>query len=686
MRNIAPERIILTILFITTVVVIGCSSDPTGPEVRGEPADLTAVINNAGDWENETPLPESREPDGAPETTPFEDGTIWSCTSTQVNLEQAPESFLLNASFPEIWPGSVLQGNSLADDPPTAVRPRRGNGGVTIDIITGETETNSAVFDEVTKPSMVEALNAIIANRDILPKRFTFSVTKVDSRESMRLAMGVKVSTFASEFEGKMNFNTDRNYTRYVISLVQPFYVMEFNAPTRLSDWFHEDVTTAELGQDMGPGNPPVYVSTVTYGRKVNILVESTSDESEMRSELDIHYNAVTDVDATIDLELTERVENLHIVATVWGGDAPESAFTNPSATSVQDLMGATQTISTGLMLSYTLKDIKNGETVKVKMGTEYTVNDCIPLGVGMENKMFAYSADDVDVLPNFFWKTPSSSTFQRYFAFNESTQRFMRGDGAPCHTMTLVTGWPADASTPGAATLGGGDPHTRPQLLFDGDSPTQSVGKVVQFMSGFGLKTGLTIPGEMLVDKDYTMFFVMSGGRGVYGLDRKNVFCQNVNTPGGMGPYDVTNHPNTVMYAPAKMGPGFEGSNLMLGWSGNNFIWEHSGEIGGSYPATELTPSREYKVYCVRYVQNHAGGLKTSIFVNGILEKELSEGELDHINQLSGLVLGANHSSTIESGTISTIRLRMFEGYEGAVTDELIAERSSALALSEHL
>jgi len=247
---------------------------------------------------------------------------------------------------------------------------------------------------------------------------------------------------------------------------------------------------------------------------------------------------------------------------------------------------------------------------------------------------------------------------------------------------MALVTGWPAHDSTPDAITLGGGDAHTLPQLLFDGDSPTQSVGKVVQFMSGFDLKTQLTIPGEMLVDKDYTLFFVMSGGREVYGVDRKDILCQR-----NIDPYDVNNKPNTVMYAPAKLGTGYAGRNLMFGWSGSSdFIWDHSGEINGSYPSAELTPSQEYKVYCLRYVRNHAGELKTSIFVNGILEKQLSEGALDHIYQLSGLVLGANLTTSRESGTISTIRIRMFEGYEGAVTDELIAERSSQLALSEGL
>jgi len=194
MRTLAPERILLTMIIIATVVVVGCSSDTTAPDGGGggggggEPADLAAVINEAGDWENHVPMADSRDVDPNAVTTLFDDGTIWACNSTQVSLDRAPEKFLLNASFPEIWPGSVLQGNSLADDPPVAVRPRRGSGGVTIDIITGETETNSAVFDEITKPGMVEALNGIIANRTILPKRFTFDVTKVDSRESMRLA------------------------------------------------------------------------------------------------------------------------------------------------------------------------------------------------------------------------------------------------------------------------------------------------------------------------------------------------------------------------------------------------------------------------------------------------------------------------------------------------------------------
>ncbi len=679
MKNSPYSRYILIWALIPMLIVFGCSSDPSDPDDGDTPQDQVGVINNAGSWVNEAAEDTSRVSDGNQETTFYEDGTIWTCETTHVSLEESPEKFMLANSFVEIWPGAILQGNSLANDPPTAVRPRRGSGGVVIDIITGESETNSAEFDEVTKISMMEALNNIIGERIILPARFSLEVTKIESMESLRLALGLKVETFSTEIEGQLSFSTESHYSRYVVTLVQPFYQMQFVPPSSLDDWFHPEVTVDELQQDMGPGNPPVYVSSVTYGRKVHILVESTSSETEMEAHLEAHYEAVTTVDATIDMELEERMENMKISAYVWGGSASHSDYSNPSAESVQTLLTGDQQIQTGLMLSYTLKDIRNGETVQVKMATEYDVEECSPLGVGLSDKVFEYNADDVVTALFPWWQYDDGNNFQRSFTYDYTTKRFIRGSMGMCVNMDMVTSWPS--AFPGGATLTGGAPNTLP-IKIASDSPNQTVGPVVMFLSGFGLRTQLPFPGGDFAQNDYTIFLVMSGGRSEYGLDRRDVVCE----PWPNGSYTCYNTPTTFMYAPDRTGPGFEGRNLMFGWQEDNLQWAHSGEPGPSYEHTDYAPSQEYKVYCLRYVKNHVGEMTTSIFINGVQTHELEEGELAEIEQLSGLILGSDKATELESGLISTINLRLMEGYAGAVTNDIVLQHSADLAAQEGL
>ena len=41
-----------------------------------------------------------------------------------------------------------------------------------------------------------------------------------------------------------------------------------------------------DLAPYMGPGNPPTYISSVTYGRRFVLLIESTSSTTEMKASI----------------------------------------------------------------------------------------------------------------------------------------------------------------------------------------------------------------------------------------------------------------------------------------------------------------------------------------------------------------------------------------------------------------
>ena len=72
--------------------------------------------------------------------------------------------------------------------------------------------------------------------------------------------------------------------TKMVLRLVQKFYTVVFEHPRYPEDVFSKDVTRRELERWMGPGNPPVFVSSVNYGRMLFAVLESDLSERELRA------------------------------------------------------------------------------------------------------------------------------------------------------------------------------------------------------------------------------------------------------------------------------------------------------------------------------------------------------------------------------------------------------------------
>ncbi|MEM8892832.1 MAG: thiol-activated cytolysin family protein, partial [Bacteroidota bacterium] len=265
------KKIILAALLLTATLM-ACEQNIPGPAPS---ENFDAIIAAGGAFEQ---VSKSEEVLETSESYNVEDGEEYVCTTETLKIEDAAggnSGFpLFNPNSSVVYPGSLLQGNSLNQATPNIIAVKRSGGTISTDVFDGSIAPSFEV-DEVKISSVTEAANSIIRNSTgVVPANFEFSYDLVQSKREMALKMKAQYETKFTEIEGKLEFSSDRSYNRMLITLNQSFYTLRFDIPTSTDQIFAPEVTPQDLERYVGPGNPAAYISSVTYGRIYYMLIE----------------------------------------------------------------------------------------------------------------------------------------------------------------------------------------------------------------------------------------------------------------------------------------------------------------------------------------------------------------------------------------------------------------------------
>lgn len=401
-RGFRPILILLT----SALTLVACSKsdpDPGVPPINGEegtdpPAvsqNFDAVIAAGGTFDPTTTSEEVTEEN---ETNEIINGTVWNCTTTTYSALSpggGDNGFpLFNPNASVIYPGSLLQGNSLKKATPDVIAVERAGGTISYDLNNGNLASSFAV-DKVAKSSIQDAMNNIIASAPSdLPANFVFKYSQVHSEQALAFSMGIDYSTAFTSVSTNFSFSSEKEYNRILVELNQSFYTMSFDIPTSVDGLFAEDVTDGELEKYVQPGNPATYISDVTYGRIYYMLIESTYSYTEMEAAVSGEFNAVAGSgNIDIDGSKIDKLSELKVKVMAFGGDAGQTLLTagNTNIGELVDLLAKSTTISTGLPISYVVRSVENNQIVGVQLATEYDVTNCNLAPPGGEPIQFAH-------------------------------------------------------------------------------------------------------------------------------------------------------------------------------------------------------------------------------------------------------------------------------------------------------
>ena len=387
MKTLLKNLLLLTLF---SGLAFSCSKD------KDAETTFESVIKSGGVFE---PVVEKNEVINTTEEEEIINGEVWVCTSKTIDRVDAAGAYAtFDPNSNVIWPGSLLQGNSITKATPNPIVVDRAGGTVSINVINGSSNPSYTV-SSVTKSAMTTAQNQIIQdNNGVIPANFSYTFEDVYSREQMAFSMGVNVETWTTQVDASLSFSSDKSYNRMLVSLDQIYYTMSYDMPVNYENVFAPSVTPADLAKFIQPGNPACYVASVTYGRRYYLLIESTSSRQEMRANVEATYSAaVVSGGVVVSGEHISDLESTKIKVFAYGGDASSALSTvSGSFSALQTFLTEGGSIQTGAPLSYVINDLNSHQVVAIKVGTEYTETQCKPASQGSVPAYTAHWKDNV--------------------------------------------------------------------------------------------------------------------------------------------------------------------------------------------------------------------------------------------------------------------------------------------------
>jgi hypothetical protein len=670
---------ILTVLFVLSF--FACKKDD---KVQIDNSEFVKVINLGG-------IPEKVEKeeevlDSSVTDSNMPDGSIWVCTTKKYSITDGNSEFpLFNPNASVIYPGSLLQGNTLSKASPSVIPVKRAGGTISIDVIDGNLQPAFTV-DEVTKSKIAEAANNIISgSTGVVPANFNFTAEEVQSSEQLSIELGLNFETQFVQVESQFSFRKDKEYHRFIVKLNQSFYTLSFDIPASVKEIFAPEVTPEELSKYVGPGNPATFISDVTYGRVYYMLIESSASSTEIDAALNASFTTAT-AGGGVDVNVNslKSLSDLQIKVVALGGEA-QSTFATIGETNIGTLvqmLGASTDIRTGVPISYVVRSVVDKEVVSVKLATEYEVKNCEPLAAPLGEPIAWWDAavlleDGNGLKPTTDQKNNPIPNRDALLDYN-GRYAYQSG-GINEHMLfyrtltedyngTVVKKWPDRSGNKIDANALSGVPDSRPMFIgnaFNNGRPA------VEFfrgsMIGEFVYNRLTYSGGIFVNTDYTIFAVISYPNEVnVHWKEYGEWGWRLNVPNNYGYFMKS----STIQDPLK--------RLVIGFQNQTMFRFSHGKTPFLTEGTTFKPSEQFKVLAFRF--SKTGGM--SVFQNGVQVKDniTYPGETQAILSYADAVLSAPYKDS-DVG-LARIRIGEIKVYGAAATDAQVQQETALLNL----
>ena len=296
------------------------------------------------------------------------------------NLSNGSADVALNGNG-DIFLGALFKANQdLLENKPQQISLDRSKGRISVDL-PGMVGGDSYVDANPTASGMQEGVNTLLnrwhekyAAKNPAPARMQYESTSAYSMNQLK-------AKFGSDFEKvgvnlKIDFEAVNKGEKQieVVDFKQIYYTANFDAPKNPSDVFAPGVTVDQLkARGIDEKTPPVYVSSVSYGRQMYVKFETTSKSTELKAAINA---VIKGVPIKPDSEWARVLKNTTVTVSIVGGNADGAARVVTGT--VEDLKkliqeGATfSTQNPAVPISYKTAFLKDNQVATIQSNTDY--------------------------------------------------------------------------------------------------------------------------------------------------------------------------------------------------------------------------------------------------------------------------------------------------------------------------
>ena len=296
------------------------------------------------------------------------------------NLSNGSADVAMNGNG-DIFLGALFKANQdLLENKPQQISLDRSKGRISVDL-PGMVGGDSYVDANPTASGMQEGVNTLLnrwhekyAAKNPAPARMQYESTSAYSMNQLK-------AKFGSDFEKvgvnlKIDFEAVNKGEKQVevVDFKQIYYTANFDAPKNPSDVFAPGVTVDQLkARGIDEKTPPVYVSSVSYGRQMYVKFETTSKSTELKAAIDA---VIKGVPIKAESEWARVLKNTTVTVSIVGGNADGAARVVTGT--VEDLKkliqeGATfSTQNPAVPISYKTAFLKDNQVATIQSNTDY--------------------------------------------------------------------------------------------------------------------------------------------------------------------------------------------------------------------------------------------------------------------------------------------------------------------------
>ena len=296
------------------------------------------------------------------------------------NLSSSHADVAINSNG-DIYLGALFKANQdLLENKPQQISLDRNKSRISVDL-PGMVGGDSYVDATPTVSGMQEGVNTLLnrwhekyAAKNPAPARMQYESTSAYSMNQLK-------AKFGSDFEKvgvnlKIDFEAVNKGEKQVevVDFKQIYYTANFDAPKNPSDVFASGVTVDQLKErGIDENTPPVYVSSVSYGRQMYVKFETTSKSTELKAAINA---VIKGVPIKAESEWARVLKNTTVTVSIVGGNADGAARVVTGT--VEDLKkliqeGATfSTQNPAVPISYKTTFLKDNQVATIQSNTDY--------------------------------------------------------------------------------------------------------------------------------------------------------------------------------------------------------------------------------------------------------------------------------------------------------------------------
>ena len=395
-------------LALAAAALTGCNEDAPQAPVDDDPApSINAYFQALPDWEVPSTL--TNPPNDLQDQQHHDGDAYYTCGVREFDYKKNFDALIaVGADAAAMKPGMLLQGEAMKNGQLKVLPAPRAPINISINLAIDDpsreivSPTSTTIQDAIA--DLQRAADSRLGNLDVIPAQVVLVNEVAHSFEHamMQSDISLKYSGVFKSASFESSFSTEKKVSSHtvVVRMYQPMYTISFAGDEMQTpaDFFDPGFTAADLEQqeqlgNVGPGNLPCFVQSVTYGRM--LVYTMTTSESYSAEELQAAVNAtygLWDGSANLTQRQVEILKSCTIVWKAFGGTQGDAfnAIRNNDFNEFFTPAPAT----TAVPLSYKVVYMKDRDVAVIGDATKYKVFTCEP-----NDLRFTVSLDSVQVV-----------------------------------------------------------------------------------------------------------------------------------------------------------------------------------------------------------------------------------------------------------------------------------------------